>query len=187
MAKLFPGLTVYGADSRVDAITKTLDHLEVFNIGNITVIPLKTSGHTTGSVCYFMYDNVDKVVFTGDTLFIGGCGRFFEGTAMDMVRSMCLLGSLHPNTKVYCGHEYTASNYKFAQSIEPDNIRLKEKASPTTLPKRTVPSTIDTELATNPFMRVDRKIPAILKAVGGDTEDPVEIMHRLRQMKNNFK
>ncbi|CAG8657394.1 1381_t:CDS:2, partial [Ambispora leptoticha] len=191
-----PGIKVYGGDDRIPEITEKLTHEQEFKIGNnINVRTLHTPCHTTGSISYYLTDISDdnqKAVFTGDTLFIGGCGRFFEGTGQDMHTSLNqILGSLPPETKVYCGHEYTESNLQFALSVDPNNQALKNKiswvesggfGSIKDRPVVTVPSTIGGEKDFNPFMRVDSD--AIKKAV--QEEDPVETISKLRELKNNF-
>ncbi|ORX91150.1 hydroxyacylglutathione hydrolase [Basidiobolus meristosporus CBS 931.73] len=181
---LKPGLAVYGADERVDKLTNFVKDNEEFKIGTLNVKCLMTVCHTKGSVSYFVSDDSDKAVFTGDTLFIGGCGRFFEGTAEEMYNSLVnVLASLPKETKVYCGHEYTKSNLKFALSVDPENPALKEKYLWCNSNPVTVPSTIGEELAFNPFMRVsDAKIQ---QNVG--KSEPVEVMAKLRELKNHYR
>ncbi|CAG8435441.1 9142_t:CDS:2 [Ambispora gerdemannii] len=190
------GVKVYGGDDRIPEITDKLTHEQEFKIGNdINVKALHTPCHTTGSISYYLTDasnDNDKAVFTGDTLFIGGCGRFFEGTGQEMHTSLNhILGSLPPETKVYCGHEYTESNLRFATSVDPDNQALKDKISWVknggfgSISDRlivTVPSTIGDEKKFNPFMRLDSD--AIKKAA--QKEDLVEIISELRELKNHF-
>ncbi|KAG9291046.1 hypothetical protein G9A89_012918 [Geosiphon pyriformis] len=182
--KAVPGIAVYGGDERIPSLTRKVRDGEEFKIGNITARALYTPCHTTGSVSFFLEDDDDKAVFTGDTLFIGGCGKFFEGSGADMHNSLNrVLGSLPPETKVYCGHEYTASNLRFAASVDPDNKVLKEKIAWVAEHKQTVPSTIGDEKKFNPFMRVDTDV--IKQATG--KEDPAEIMTVLRELKNKFR
>jgi hydroxyacylglutathione hydrolase len=112
-----------------------------------------------GSISYFVESGDDRVVFTGDTLFIAGCGRFFEGTGADMYNSLCkVLGSLPSDTKVYPGHEYTLQNLKFAHHVEPHNEAIRKKLQEVTDIREkglnTVPSSISEEKDINPFMRV---------------------------------
>ncbi|CAG8518314.1 6198_t:CDS:2 [Racocetra fulgida] len=162
------GLTVYGGDETIPALNHLVKDGEEFSIGNITAKALYTVCHTRGS----------------DTLFIGGCGRFFEGTADQMYNSLInVLGKLPEDTKVYCGHEYTKSNLKFAESIEPDNQVIKDKIQWASKNQQTIPSTIGDELKFNPFMRVN--VDSVKKATGKN--DPIEVMGALREMKNNFK
>ncbi|KAJ3275241.1 hypothetical protein HDV01_000968 [Terramyces sp. JEL0728] len=180
----YPGIKVYAADERVKEMT--IKASSPFKLGNLNITPLITPGHTTGSVSYFVEDSEgkEKVVFTGDTLFVGGCGRFFEGTKQDMYNSLIkTIGSLPKDTLVYCGHEYTKANLKFALSVDPTNQKLKSKYDWSQQNKCTVPSTLQDEWETNPFMRVEQ--PSVQNTVG--VTDPVELMGTLRDLKNNFR
>lgn len=117
-------LQVFGGDQRIGALTNLVKHGDKFSIGDINVECLFTPCHTTGHICYYLNASSDQppVVFTGDTLFIAGCGRFFEGTAEQMHTALIdILGGLPDHTQVYCGHEYTEQNLKFAKHVEPDN------------------------------------------------------------------
>ncbi len=153
----YGALPVYAHASdqgRVPAQTERVEEGKPFTVAGLTLDPLHVPGHTTGAVAYCIED----AVFTGDTLFVAGCGRLFEGTPEMMHRSLSeKLGRLPPATRVYCGHEYTVSNLRFAQHAEPDNQAVKDKlARAQALRERgepTVPSTIGEELATNPFVR----------------------------------
>jgi hydroxyacylglutathione hydrolase len=141
-------------------------------------------GHTTGAVAYFGHG----AVFTGDTLFVAGCGRLFEGTPAMMYTSLCeKLARLPPETKVFCGHEYTASNLRFALHAEPDNAAAREKLARVTAMRErgepTVPSTIAEELLTNPFLRVTE--PALRERFPGDT--PADVLGAVRKAKDVFK
>lgn len=142
---------------RVPGQTRELHDGETFTFGALSVRALHVPGHTLGAVAYFVSDGEDRAVFTGDTLFVAGCGRLFEGTPEDMFASMRELGELPADTRVYCGHEYTEANLRFAANVEPDNASVSaaiERAKATRAGgKPTVPSTIAEELATNPFMR----------------------------------
>src|SRR6185503_19619993 len=121
--------------------------------GRVLLIPAHTSGH----VAYHF--PAERAVFTGDTLFAGGCGRLFEGDAAQMMRSLAKLAALPDETRVYCGHEYTEKNLRFAAELEPSNRPLSEKLATVQALRRqgtpTVPSTIAEEKATNPFLRTD--------------------------------
>ncbi|RIA87912.1 hydroxyacylglutathione hydrolase [Glomus cerebriforme] len=179
-----PDLIVYGGDNRIPSVTNIVKDKEEFKIGQIDVKSLFTVCHTSASVSFYLQDGNDKAVFTGDTLFIGGCGKFFEGTAEQMHNSLNnILAKLPEDTKVYCGHEYTKSNLKFAASVEPDNEFLQQKIQWANENEQTVPSTIGDELKFNPFMRVDKDT---IKIATGKQE-PIEVMAALREMKNNFK
>jgi len=165
-------------------VTKTPGHGETFTIGqNISVKALHTPCHTQDSICYFMQDGNDKVVFTGDTLFHGGCGKFFEGSGEEMHKALNeTLAALPDETRVFPGHEYTKSNVKFALSVlqsEPVKaLDIFAENNQETQGK----FTIGDEKKHNVFMRPQD--PQIQKVTG--TTDPVEIMTKMRELKNNF-
>ncbi|XP_031669976.1 hydroxyacylglutathione hydrolase, mitochondrial isoform X1 [Oncorhynchus kisutch] len=191
MVRLVPGLTVYGGDDRVDALTKKVKHSNTFKVGSLTVKCLFTPCHTTGHICYLVTkDNSTEppAVFTGDTLFVAGCGKFFEGTAEQMYRALIdVLGRLPPETRVYCGHEYTVNNLKFARNVEPDNEVIKKKLAwakeKVSNGEPTIPSTVAEEFKFNPFMRVKEK--SVQEHAGQN--DPVETMRSLRKEKDGFR
>ena len=164
---------------RIPRQTDALSDGDSFDFGGLTVDILEIPGHTLGAIAFITEGNL----FSGDTLFIAGCGRVFEGTMEMMSRSLAKLRSLPADTKVWCGHEYTVNNLRFAQSIEPNNadiLRALEEAMTTREAKRfTVPGRLDRELATNPFLRFDD--PAV--AAG---RDPVASFAAIRQAKDNF-
>ncbi|KAJ3093720.1 hypothetical protein HDU97_009140 [Phlyctochytrium planicorne] len=179
-------LTVYGGDDRIGALNLKVEDGKGFKLGALDVKPLYTICHTTGSVSYYIVnpETGKKVVFTGDTLFIGGCGRFFEGTPEQMHNSLNkVLGSLPDDTEVYCGHEYTSSNLRFAAHIEPTNTAITSKLQWCASNPVSVPSTIGAEKTFNPFMRVH--VEDVVKATG-KTGD-VEVMGALRELKNGFR
>jgi hydroxyacylglutathione hydrolase len=169
---------------RVPAQTELVKEGVEVEIAGLSFEPLHVPGHTTGAVAYFGHG----AVFTGDTLFVAGCGRLFEGTPAMMFTSLCeKLGRLPADTKVYCGHEYTASNLRFALHAEPDNAAAKEKLARVTEMRgrneATVPSTIGEELATNPFLRVAEA--GIRERFPGDT--PADVLGAVRRAKDSFK
>ena len=141
-------------------------------------------------VCVFVVESAGEpgVVFTGDTLFIAGCGRFFEGSATDMYRALLeVLGALPASTQVYCGHEYTVKNLKFAATVEPNNVAVADKLAwaKTQCGKGqpTVPSTIAEEFTFNPFMRVRE---ASVQAHAGKVGDAIGTMAAVRAKKDMF-
>ncbi|CUA99164.1 hydroxyacylglutathione hydrolase [Comamonas thiooxydans] len=151
-------------------------------------------GHTSGHIAFFSTRAQSQpLLFCGDTLFSGGCGRLFEGTAAQMQASLDALAALPGNTLVCCAHEYTISNLRFAQAVEPNNpelaqylehcLQLRKSGQPT------LPSTLQTELAINPFMR-SRAADVIAAAVHHDPqtrpEEPASVLATLRQWKNVF-
>ncbi|EPS73265.1 hypothetical protein M569_01492 [Genlisea aurea] len=191
MKKLLPGIKVYGgALDTVKGCTDEVQNGDEIKLGaDINILCLHTPCHTKGHISYYVTDKEDDpAVFTGDTLFIAGCGKFFEGTAEQMYQSLCVtLGTLPKRTRVYCGHEYTVKNLQFALTIEPNNGKLVEKLAwaehqqKSNLP--TVPSTVEEELETNPFMRVS--LPEIQERV--ERRSPVEALGEIRKRKDNWR
>lgn len=174
--------------------TKAVCDGDTFRIGDLLVKVLHAPCHTSGHVLYYMESrtdmNVKPIIFTGDTLFLGGCGRFFEGDATMMHRALLkTIGTLPAETLVYCGHEYSLANLQFAATVEPHNVALQSKLewarSQRAAGKPTIPSSIGEEKAFNPFMRVDK--PDVQKAVGAPHGDEVQTMHILRERKNVFR
>ena len=153
---------------------------------------LDVPGHTAGHIAY-AGDIDGPVVFCGDTLFAGGCGRLFEGTAAQMWTSLRKLAALPPGTRAYCAHEYTLANLRFAQAVEPRSAalaaRIGRDGATRAAGRPTVPSTIADELATNPFLRADE--PAVRRAAeehaGTPLAGPVASFAALRQWKNDFR
>ena len=145
---------------------------------------LAVPGHTRGHLAYFG----EGMLFCGDTLFGAGCGRLFEGTPAQMFASLSRLASLPGATRVYCAHEYTLQNLRFARGIEPDSPALAERESRALALRAagqpTVPSTIDEERATNPFLRCT--VPAVVRAMDGEaaSDDPVAVFAALRRLRN---
>ncbi|MFZ4527557.1 MAG: hydroxyacylglutathione hydrolase [Undibacterium curvum] len=148
-------------------------------------------GHTAGHIAY--YAEAQHWLFSGDTLFAGGCGRLFEGTAAQMLASLDQLAALPDQTAVYCAHEYTLSNLRFALAAEPDNAalqdRMKSDTEKRTLGQPTVPSQIGLEKRTNPFLR--SREPAVIAALIAagrleNSDDPVASFAALRTWKNHF-
>lgn len=185
---------VYGFESdrgRIPEQTHFLKDGESFAFANMTITAMHIPGHTTGAVAYVVREGAaDPIVFTGDTLFVGGCGRVFEGTPDMMHASLQKVAALPRETRVYCGHEYTEANYRFAATLEPTNLRLTQAraraAEATRAKKPTVPSTIEEELATNPFLRVDSD--ELKKALNvGAEESPAQIFAKVRAAKDVFR
>ncbi|XP_068243146.1 hydroxyacylglutathione hydrolase, mitochondrial isoform X2 [Palaemon carinicauda] len=184
-------LKVLGGDDRIEALTQKVTHGDSFKVGSLNVECLFTPCHTQGHICYSVTSSEPDhkpAVFTGDTLFLGGCGKFFEGNAVEMHRALIeVLGSLPDHTLVYCGHEYAMQNLRFGSHIEPDNVDIQEKLDwvkdqrEKGLPS--VPSTIGEEKRINPFMRVTE---APVQQHAGTTE-PVATMAAIRAEKDNWK
>jgi hydroxyacylglutathione hydrolase len=181
---------VYGGDDRVQALSHKVSAKDEVTVGRLRVRVLETPCHTSGSVSYYVAgaDGRPGAVFTGDTLFLGGCGRFFEGTGPQMQRALnVVLGALPDDTQVYCGHEYTVANLKFAHHVEPENADISQRLAWAVRQREqsldTVPGTIGEEKRTNPFMRT--AVAAVVAKTG--KHDPDDVMLALREMKNNFK
>lgn len=160
LLRAFPDLRIFGsaADApRIPGLTDELVDGAQVRVGTLAGRVILIPAHTTGHVAY--YFPAHGVVFTGDTLFAGGCGRLFEGDAAQMMASLARLAALPEDTRVFCGHEYTEKNLRFAASLEPGNRALSEKLSRVEALRRagrpTVPTTIGEEHATNPFLRTD--------------------------------
>ena len=162
----------------------------ILYIANMNVQVIATPGHTRDSVCYYVQpsQNHNGVLFTGDTLFIGGCGRPIECDASTMWDSLQKLAALPKDTLVYPGHDYTEENYEFALTIEPGNKLVNKSLQAIKewqrLGKPTVPSNIGRERATNVFLRADD--PEIKSTLGMPTATPAEVFAELRLRKNTF-
>jgi len=151
---------------------------------------LEIPGHTLGHLAYFQAEQL--WLFCGDTLFAAGCGRLFEGTPQQMFGSLQRLAALPEQTKVYCGHEYTLSNLRFAQAVEPHNLvianRLAEVSQWRAAGRISLPSNVALELATNPFLRSAE--PSVTEKIderdGAQQRTPTEVFARLRAWKDQF-
>ena len=160
----------------------------------ITLAVLDVPGHTAGHIAYVGEAAGVPVAFVGDTLFAGGCGRLFEGSPADMLGSLAKLAALPAPTQIYCAHEYTLANLRYALAVEPGNAALaarqaveqgkRDRGEPT------VPSTLEVELATNPFLRVaihPRSRGGGAGARGRMLGSPVDVFAVLREWKNVFR
>uniref|UniRef100_A0A0K0EWH0 hydroxyacylglutathione hydrolase n=1 Tax=Strongyloides venezuelensis TaxID=75913 RepID=A0A0K0EWH0_STRVS len=181
--------TIYGGSDNIKHVNNIVRDGDEISIGYIKVKCLSTPCHTKDHICYYATtpDKEEKAVFTGDTLFISGCGKFFEGSPELMnVALNEKLGSLPNDTLVYCGHEYTIKNLQFALSLEPQNDALHRRLEDVTLKRskglHSIPSTIGEEKRYNPFMRVTSEE---MRKVTNETS-PVKVMGRLRQLKDVF-
>lgn len=184
------GAQVVGAraDSlRIPGIDLEVGEGETFLLGHAAAMVFETPGHTVGHIAFWFPDSL--ALFCGDTLFSLGCGRLFEGSAEQMWASLARLRALPPDTRVYCAHEYTAANGRFARVVERVNpalaARLDEVERLGRAGRPTVPSTVATERATNPFLRADA--PEIARAVGLDPGTaPARVFAELRRRKDVF-
>lgn len=183
------GLRIVGPRAeadRIPGIDETVAEGDAITLGEQTVRVVETPGHTAGHVSYHL--PVAGVAFTGDTLFALGCGRLFEAPPEVMFASLAKLAALPGETAVYCGHEYTLANARFALSVDPGNARLKARADKVEAlraeGKPTLPTTIAAERATNPFLRADD--PAIRQALGMEAASDAEVFAELRRRKDAF-
>lgn len=183
---------VYGP--AIEAISSLTHSVKQDSIISLTDLPQPISvmhipGHTLGHLAYYFADNL----FCGDTLFSAGCGRVFEGTFVQMYQSLMTLRELPDATRVYCAHEYTLANLRFAQAVEPMNSAIQERIEVVrqliNQQKPSLPSTIFVEKMVNPFLRCD--IPEVMKSASEHAKRelnmPVEVFSVLREWKNGFK
>ncbi|MBZ8132853.1 hydroxyacylglutathione hydrolase [Afifella sp. IM 167] len=165
---------------------KTVGDGESFQWAGRKVEVIATPGHTLDHVAYYVPQ--DGLAFVGDTLFALGCGRVFEGSAEEMWASLKALRDLPDETIVYCGHEYTLANAEFAASIDPQNeVLIARKGEIEALRAEgepTLPTTIGTEKATNPFLRADD--PELQRVLGMEGEEPAAVFAEIRQRKDRF-
>lgn len=168
--------------ARITGVTERLADGDETGSGELRARAILNPGHTLGAISFAIGD----AVFTGDTLFGAGCGRMFEGDPAMMQAALARLAALPPETRVYFGHEYTASNLRFAAAVEPDNPAIARRAGDLAAPS--TPSTIGEERATNPFLRVSE--PAVIAAAaahGGASDDPAAVFAALRAWKDGFR
>jgi hydroxyacylglutathione hydrolase len=187
--KEFYGATVVGPKAdrdRIPGIDVDLADDEKFHFGSRTARVIDIPGHTRGHIAFWF--KADAALFCGDTLFAMGCGRMFEGTPEQMWTSLSKLAALPKPTRIYCGHEYTEANARFALTLEPGNRPLRERADGVAklraqgLP--TLPSTLGEELLTNPFLRPQS--PEIQASVGLAGQGAVAVFAEVRRLKDQF-
>ena len=172
--------------ARIPGIDVQLSDGERFQFGTAEAQVYEVPGHTTGHIAY--YFAADGIAFVGDTLFALGCGRLFEGSPQDMWQSLSKLMRLPDTTTVYCAHEYTEANAKFALTVEPGNQALVDRIAEISALRQagrpTVPTTIGLEKATNPFLRPhSENLQQTLDMSGAD---PVSVFAETRRRKDNF-
>lgn len=183
------GATIVGPKAdrdRIPGIDVALGEGETYRFGEETAQVFDIPGHTRGHIAFWFSES--DALFCGDTLFTLGCGRMFEGTPAQMWTSLSKLRGLPPATRVFCGHEYTQSNARFALAVDPDNKALQSRAARVDAArakgKPTVPSTLGEERATNPFLRADD--PAFARAQGLDPAEPIKVFAAIRARKDKF-
>lgn len=172
---------------RIPGIDEEVGEGDTWALGTAKANIFDIPAHTKGHIAFWF--EADKAVFTGDTMFAMGCGRLFEGTPAQMWSSLSKLAALPPDTRVYCGHEYTLSNGKFAVTLEPNNQALKKRMTEVERlraeGKATIPSTIGLERETNPFLRPSSG--ELRRALGLESAGLVEVFAETRRRKDVFK
>jgi hydroxyacylglutathione hydrolase len=172
--------------ARIPAVDATVGEGESVTVGGLAAHVIETPGHTAGHISY-VFDR-DRLAFVGDTLFSIGCGRVIEGTPEMMWDSLLKLRALPDDTQIYCGHEYTEANIRFALTIEPDNADLRARADEVkrqvAAGQPTIPTTIGAEKRENVFLRAD--VPAVAAAVGLAGRPAAQVFAEVRARKNRF-
>jgi hydroxyacylglutathione hydrolase len=184
------GCAVIGAArdcERIPGITQEVGARDTIMVGAASARVLEVPGHTSGHIAFWFADS--HALFCGDTLFSLGCGRLFEGTAEQMWASLQQLRELPADTSVYCAHEYTASNARFAKLLERDNAALAERVAEVEHLRAkglaTIPVRLEIERATNPFLRADQD--SVARAVGMEPgADPAQVFAEIRRRKDAF-
>jgi len=183
---------VYGPlNPAINGITRRLQAGARLDVLGMSFEVLEVPGHTLDHIAY-VHRGRSPLVFCGDTLFAGGCGRLFEGNPAMMLQSLQSLAALPPSTRVYCAHEYTLANLAFAREVEPDNVALAQRSALAAATRQrgepTVPSDIGLERATNPFLRCNvEELRESLRQLGKlQRESTEEVFTLVRGWKDNF-
>ena len=182
---------VYGPKNNVNSITKRVRQNDVFNLIGLKFEVIETPGHTLDHLAFYCFKDGKSILFCGDTLFSGGCGRVFEGTYSQMYKSLKKLSKLPEDTQIFCGHEYTSSNLHFACAVEPNNQFIKkyneEIIEKTKNGVPSLPSSLKIEQMINPFIRCNEEnlIDNINKKFG-EVSSEIEIFSTLRKWKDDF-
>jgi hydroxyacylglutathione hydrolase len=175
-----------GEAAKVPAVDEIVREGDTVKVGNLAANVIETPGHTLGHIAYWFHK--DKLAFVGDTLFSIGCGRVIEGTPQQMWSSLKKLRDLPDDTQIYCGHEYTLANIKFALSIDKGNpvLDAREAQARERVQKgeATIPVTIGDERLANPFLRAD--VPELAADIGMTGKPPAEVFAEIRVRKNKF-
>lgn len=187
----YGSLDVYGFSqdrTRIPLITHPLQDNERFPVCGLEIEVMHTPGHTSTHVVFKVEDNL----FVGDTLFGAGCGRLFEGTPEQMVHSLDRITACSPKCRIFFGHEYTELNLRFATQVDPANPAIGERAAKVAEMRRndrpSSPSTLEEELATNPFLRIEDRsiIDQLEREQRLQSLDRVAVFAALREQRNNF-
>ena len=193
----FPDINIIGTGyERIQHVMQEVKEGDSIILGSLKIDVIHAPCHTKGHVLYYVSSNDPNadasknapILFSGDTLFVGGCGRFFEGTAAEMLRNMDRLGKLPSETQVYCAHEYTLENLKFLSTIDSEGVAISKMLDEVTEKRKsdvsTVPTTIGRELEYNLFIKCNE---AKTQSLVDRTGDPEETMKRLRELKNVYR
>ena len=171
---------------RIPGIDRAVGEGDTVSLGDAQARVFDTPGHTSGHIIYYFAE--DGAAFVGDTIFALGCGRLFEGTPAQMWKSLNKIAALPPETKLYCAHEYTQANARFALTVDPDNEALRTRAKEIDALRAdgvpTVPTDVKRERETNPFLRAEDG--ALHSAIGKAGADAVAVFAETRQRKDNF-
>ncbi|MSO77627.1 MAG: hydroxyacylglutathione hydrolase [Alphaproteobacteria bacterium] len=172
---------------RIPGIDVALGDGETYSVGSETATVFDVPGHTRGHIAFWFKSSA--ALFCGDVLFSIGCGRVIEGSMPEMWRSIEKLRALPDETRIYCGHEYTQSNIRFALSVDPGNARLRAKATEVDAMRKagtpTIPALLGDERRTNPFLRAD--VAELKAAIGMASADPAAVFGAIRQRKDSFR
>jgi|TARA_B110000977_G_C11049779_1_gene481877 hydroxyacylglutathione hydrolase len=184
-------MEVYGPNNNITSINKKVVDGDVIEIIGLQFEVMEIPGHTLDHIAFYSFNKGNPILFCGDTLFSGGCGRVFEGTHKQMYDSLVKLKKLPKNTKIYCGHEYTKSNLEFALEVDHGNKNLKSRYNEVTrlinLGHPTLPSTLGVELHINPFLRCENKdIQENIHNKFNTNKNELEIFKAIREWKDNF-
>lgn len=184
--------TIYGPDNPdIAGITDVLREGDTIAVLGQPFAVLEVPGHTLDHIAYMSIGLEPPALFCGDTLFAAGCGRLFEGSPEQMFASLRKFKKLPPTTRIFCTHEYTQANLRFAQAVEPDNLALKQRAQSAddvrANDQPTLPSTLALELATNPFLRTAQSAVRAA-AMGRDAQsaNEVDVFASIRRWKDQF-
>lgn len=184
----YPECKVYGPeDSRIPNVTHAVTQGDNLSIGAYSFQILFNPGHTSTHISYFEPDK--QWLFCGDTLFSAGCGRVFDGTIEQLYQSLELFKTLPLDTNIFCAHEYTLQNLKFAHHVEPNNKAIIEHIARLSAQSSTnsLPSTLKHELAINPFLRTEQStVKHYALAHGAESDSPLDVFKTLRTLKNRF-
>ncbi|MCA1796025.1 MAG: hydroxyacylglutathione hydrolase [Geobacteraceae bacterium] len=184
------GCKVMGSDERIPRIDEVLTPGDKLPTPAQTLQILSTPGHTLKDCCYYLPPQGEHpgALFCGDTLFSGGCGRVFEGSVEQLFQSLQSIAALPPATLLYCGHEYTLDNYRFAEHIQPESLAVRRKRQQVEKLRRskepTLPVSLKEEMVTNPFLRPHDS--ALRHALRMEESTDLEVFTALRQRKNRF-